>query len=211
MKVLGISTAGKLTSVAVIEETQQPQTTSVLCEYSSLNVRSEDVIVLIDRICKDTGLDIKEIDAIAVVDGPGSYSGLRGGLAAAKSLAQALEVPVCGVSALEATAYNLKNAEGAIAVVSDAVRDESNFALFSSDSKNVRRLSQDMPLPKARIKELLKQIKGKLHIPLEQDEYPYARNAALIGLAQLKAGLKDDYLSLVPRYSHVPNIREYKK
>ncbi len=210
MKVLGISTAGRLTGAALIEETQQGAV-SVLCEYSSANARSEDVAAIIEKLFKDAGLDIKEVDAVAVVDGPGSYSGLRGGLAAAKSLAQVLDVPICGVSALEAAAYNLKNAEGTIAVVCDAVRDESNFALFSSDSVNIRRLSQDLPVPKTRVKELLGQIKGKLHILRGSDEHPYARNAALIGLEKLKSGQKDDPLSLVPRYSHTPNIREYGK
>ena len=210
MKVLGISTAGKLTGAAVIEE-KRPGEAAVLCEYSALNARSEDVAANIEMLFKDSGLNIKEIDVIAVVDGPGSYSGLRGGLAAAKSLAQVLDIPICGISALEATAYNLKNAEGIIAVVCDAVRDESNFALFSSDSESIRRLSQDLPVRKARVKELLGQIKGKLHIPRGSDEYPYARNAALIGLAQFKAGKKDDPLSLVPTYSHMPNIREYGK
>ena len=205
MKILGISTATKVTSVAVIDDEK------VLAEYTDGRARSEDVTVLLNRIFEETGLDIKNIEGLCVATGPGSYSGLRGGLAAAKSLAQVLNVPLAGVSTLEAIAYNFKNTECTIAVVLDAVKDENNFALFTSDTNKVRRLTDDMVVPKARIEELLKQIKGKICVTGPDNNFAYGKNVALIGLAKIKEGKTEDLLSLVPEYSHMPNIREYKK
>ena len=211
MKILGISTATKVASVAVIDDVATPHATSLLAEFTSAEIKSEDIIVLIDRICKDINFDIKNIDAIAVATGPGSYSGLRGGLAAAKSLAQVLNVPLAGVSTLEAIAYNFAGTEGTIAVVLDAVRDENNFALFTSDSKTIRRLTDDMVVSKTRVAELLSGIKGNIRVTGPSDNLAYGKSVAMIGLARIKCGKTEDYLSLVPEYSHMPNIREYKK
>src|SRR3989338_3960275 len=102
MKILGISTAGKIIDVGLIDEDK------ILSEFSSSQLKSEDVVVLIEQIFCEANFEIKEIDAICVAEGPGSYSGLRGGLAAANSFSQVLNIPLVGVSTLEAIAYNIK-------------------------------------------------------------------------------------------------------
>ncbi|MCX5749881.1 MAG: tRNA (adenosine(37)-N6)-threonylcarbamoyltransferase complex dimerization subunit type 1 TsaB [Candidatus Saganbacteria bacterium] len=224
MKVLGISTATKIVGAGFVEDGR------LLAEFTSSALKSEDIVVLIERIMTEAGADIKDIGAIAVSDGPGSYSGLRGGLAAAKSFAQVLNIPVIGVSTLEAMAYNLVNVSGTIAVVCDAVRDEVNFALFTSDSKKLRRITEDIVVSEARLKELLKEIKGEIYIIASKD-FPFLQksrinsniriadqarsaasgvNVALIGEQKLKEGKKDDYLKMTPKYSHTPNVREFK-
>jgi tRNA threonylcarbamoyladenosine biosynthesis protein TsaB len=90
---------------------------------------------------------------VAVAVGPGSYSGLRGGLAVAKTLAQTLKVPLAGISTLEAIAYNLINVEGTMAVILDAKADEYNFALFGASRGKLKRLTGDMVLKANVIKE----------------------------------------------------------
>ena len=210
MKILGISTGTKVVSVAIVDDVETLCTASLQCEFTSSNVKSEDIVVLIDRICKDISFDINDIEAVAVATGPGSYSGLRGGLAAAKSLAQVLNIPLAGVSTLEAIAYNFKNTECTIAVVLDAVKDANNFALFTSYSNKVRRLTDDMVVSKSRVEELLKQIKGKIFVTGPEDNYAYGKNVALIGLAKIKEGKTCDFLTLTPNYSHMPNVREFR-
>lgn len=220
MKVLGISTGTKHISIGLIE-TGPP--VSVISDYSVSGLRSEDLTAMIDRSLKDAGIDISDIGMIAAASGPGSYSGLRGGLAAAKSFAQALSVPVREVSTLEAMAYNLADVRGTIAVVCDAVRGEVNFALFAAGTAGFKRLTDDMTVPEARIKDLLSGIKGEIHVvssvpqditggPGEQmaagsqNAVPRGVNAAIIALSKGDA----DLLKLAPKYSHMPNVREYK-
>jgi len=203
MKILGISTAGKIVSAGLIEDKK------VLAEFTSRALKSEDLMVLVQRITEEAGVDIKNIDGIAVAEGPGSYSGLRGGLAAAKSLAQVLNIPITGVSTLEAVAYDLVKVRGTVAAICDAVRGEVNFALFTSDSKKLRRISDDMVVTEKRLGELLKQIKGEIHIASAEDALPKGVNVAFLGMDRINAGQADDVLKMTPKYSHTPNVREF--
>jgi hypothetical protein len=68
-----------------------------------------------------------------------------------------------------------------------------------------------MVVPKTRVEELLKQIKGRIFVTGPENNIAYGKNVALIGLNKIKEGKTEDFLSLVPEYSHMPNIREYKK
>lgn len=227
MKCLGISTAGPVMSAAVVVDGGVSAEFSV----SGGNARTEKLIPMVDEVLKKADLSISKIDGIAVVKGPGSYSGLRGGLAAAKSFAGTLKVPIVGVSTLEAIAYNFINSYGTIAVLVHACRDEYNIALFASDGKALKRLTDDLVVKFDRSVELFSQINGKLVLAAEEklyreilkknknsqleaadpkDTVPWAINAARIGVMKLKAGEKEDYLTLSPEYSHKPNIREYK-
>ena len=161
-----------------------------------------------------------------MASGPGSYSGLRGSLAAAKSLAQTLNVPLTGVSTLEAIAYNLIDIEGTIMVVLDARADEYNCALFGASQGKLKRLTADVVLKLAALKERIAGISGdiwlvgntkelkdlkdnNLHFAEEVHGHPYGTNVARIGLEQIRAGKTDDPLKLVPLYSHQPNIKEF--
>jgi len=216
LKLLGISTASKVTSAGLIDGNK------VVAEFTSSDIRSEDLVVLIDKIFEETGQNINDVEAIAVAQGPGSYSGLRGGLAAAKSFAQVLNIPVVGVSTLEAIAYNLVGVKGTIAVIMDAVKDEVNFAMFTSDSKQLRRITEDFAVSVTRLKEVLGRIEGELHIisNIELDgEYkntivrgiPSGINVAMIGAGKISSGAKSDLLKLYPEYSHTPKLKEYTK
>jgi tRNA threonylcarbamoyladenosine biosynthesis protein TsaB len=66
---------------------------------------SESLLGLIDRHCQESGLSISKISAIGVVNGPGSYTGIRIGVSYAKSLAMTLGCPIVAISSLEALAY----------------------------------------------------------------------------------------------------------
>ena len=223
MRVLGISSATKVISIGLVDEDK------VLVETTVSDIHAERVMFYV----KEAGVLPEQIKGIAVASGPGSYSGLRGGLAAAKSLAQTLEVPLVGVSTLEAIAYNLVDIEGTMAVILDARADEYNFALFGASGGRLKRLTGDLVLKLNVIKDRLSRISGDIwvignireyrgisgkirenqgrnfHFAEELHSHPYGINIAKSGLLKLKAGQKDNPLELVPSYSHKPNIREY--
>jgi len=221
MKVLGISSATKVISIGLIDEDK------ILVETTVSDIHAEKVMFYV----KESGIDPEQIEGIAVAMGPGSYSGLRGGLAAAKSLAQTLKVPLAGVSTLEAIAYNLIDIKGTMAVVLDAKADEYNFALFGASSGKLKRLTDDLVIRFDKLVDKLSKISGQIHLvgnlgktrnsqlatrnnfhfAEDMHSHPYGINVARLGLFKIKAGESADPFKLTPKYSHKPNIREYTK
>lgn len=227
MAVLGISSATKVISVGICNNGK------VLADLtiSEKQAFTEDLILYIDELTKQVKADLS---AIAVASGPGSYSGLRGGLATAKSLAQALLMPIIEVSTLEAIVYNLIDITGTIFVTTDARKDEFNTALFACGTPSpFTRLTADMLMKVEKILEFLSNIKGELYLcDLTQELYPVliainpgtkikpvaaqstwpkGSNVALIGEKLLQEGKKSDIMKLAPKYSVEPNIKEFKK
>tara|TARA_B100000902_G_scaffold191767_1_gene183261 strand:- start:110 stop:775 length:666 start_codon:yes stop_codon:yes gene_type:complete len=92
----------------------------------------------IDEVLKEANISIKELSAIAVSKGPGSYTGLRIGVAAAKGLCFALDLPLISVSTLLILAKQIKVDGGLIIPVIDARRDEVYSAIFDSSYDSVR-------------------------------------------------------------------------
>lgn len=216
MHILGIGSATKAISIGLIDEEK------VLVETTVSGAQVEKIIFYVS----EAGIEPKQIDGVAVTVGPGSYSGLRGGLATAKSLSQSLNVPLVGVSTLEAIAYNLVDIEGTVAVLFDARADEYNFALFGASRGKLKRLTNDLVIKLEVLMEKLSKIegdiwvvgnvkavkgktKGNIHFADETHCHLYGVNVARLGLNKISAGLWDDPLNLVPQYSHRPNIREY--
>jgi len=81
---------------------------------------SESLLELIDRHCQENKLTISEISTIGVVNGPGSYTGIRIGVSYAKSLAMTLGCPIVAISSLEALAYQCLVRERLVAIVMPA-------------------------------------------------------------------------------------------
>ncbi|HHY94186.1 MAG TPA: tRNA (adenosine(37)-N6)-threonylcarbamoyltransferase complex dimerization subunit type 1 TsaB [Firmicutes bacterium] len=100
MLILGLETATRVTSVALVKDDQ------VLVEYAYGGPLkpSQVLMVLVDRALADAGIQRGQVEALAVSNGPGSFTGLRLGLGTAKGLAYALGIPVVGISTLEAMA-----------------------------------------------------------------------------------------------------------
>ena len=91
------------------------------------------------------GLDLKpsDIELFAVANGPGSFTGVRIGVSAIKGLALGLDTPVCGVSTLEAMAYQAKGTNALICPVMDARRGQVYNALFCWENDRLIRLRED--------------------------------------------------------------------
>jgi tRNA threonylcarbamoyl adenosine modification protein YeaZ len=106
MTLLGIKTSGKILSAAVCEDEK------VLSEitFEANRSHSVDLLPTVKAVLEEAGVTLSGIDGIAVDIGPGSYTGIRIGIATAKGLAFPEKIPVCGVSSLEAAAGKKKAA-----------------------------------------------------------------------------------------------------
>ena len=143
MKVLAIETSSLVVSVAVVE----PKI--LIAEYVLNQERnhSEKMVPAIEMVMNDSREDIKNIDVFAVAHGPGSFTGLRIGVAAIKALAQAFNRPVVGVSTLDGLAFNLAFAKGLICPIMDARRQQVYTSVYKWSEKGLTRLEEYMALP----------------------------------------------------------------
>ena len=107
-------------------------------DYDTSYSHAERLHVFIEDVLQETGVKKTELDAIAVSKGPGSYTGLRIGVSAAKGLCFALDIPLISIDTLEALAYQVKANDGIIVPMLDARRMEVYSAIFSSEYKKIR-------------------------------------------------------------------------
>lgn len=119
MKLLALDTSSMTATVALFDDNK------LIGEYTLNHKRShsQKLMPMIEEIIKSCDLTPKEIDAFAVSLGPGSFTGLRIGIATVTAMAQALDKMVVGVPTLEALAFNLFNSEGLVCPIIDAQRD----------------------------------------------------------------------------------------
>ena len=120
MKILGIDTSSMAASVAVIEDNK------LICEYTinTKKTHSQKLMPMIENMLGLSDLNVREIDAIAVCEGPGSFTGLRIGMATAKAIAHVNDIPVIGVNSLEALAANMNLCDKKICSILDAQRNQ---------------------------------------------------------------------------------------
>ena len=113
----------------------------VLKEDNNANYsHAEWLHVFIEDIIASSNYQLKDIDAVAVSKGPGSYTGLRIGVSAAKGLCFALDKPLISISTLEALAHQVSATEGVIIPMLDARRMEVYSAIFDSSYKEIRKI-----------------------------------------------------------------------
>ncbi|WP_026754617.1 tRNA (adenosine(37)-N6)-threonylcarbamoyltransferase complex dimerization subunit type 1 TsaB [Sediminibacter sp. Hel_I_10] len=115
--------------------------TLILKEDNSANYsHAESLHVFITDVLKEAGIDKSKLDAISISKGPGSYTGLRIGVSAAKGLCFALDIPLISVSTLKSLASQLNIEKGCIIPMLDARRMEVYSAIFDADLKVLRNI-----------------------------------------------------------------------
>ena len=133
--ILNIETATKNCSVALAKGGK-----TILCKEIAEEGYShaERLHVFIEEIINEAGIGLKDLVAIAVSQGPGSYTGLRIGVSAAKGLCYALDIPLISVDTLQTLASKVMVADGLIVPMIDARRMEVYSAIFSASLEKKR-------------------------------------------------------------------------
>lgn len=142
MKILAIDTSATAASVCLAQEDKIIGE----CFVNTALTHSQTLLPMAEQLCRDTGTDMSEVEAIAVNAGPGSFTGVRIGVAAAKGLAFAKSLPCVAVSTLESMAYNFLGADCVVCAVMDARCAQVYNALFRVSGDSVTRLCDDRAL-----------------------------------------------------------------
>lgn len=140
MRVLGIESATFAQSVALIEDDRVVAEAS----YRAEGGHGGRLMPTLDEVLRRAGISSGDLDAVAVSVGPGSFTGLRVGLATAKGLALGAGVTLVGVSTLEVLAEGYGVQGGSICTLLDAYRGEVFTAMFRRSGGHLERLTADM-------------------------------------------------------------------
>jgi tRNA threonylcarbamoyladenosine biosynthesis protein TsaB len=134
--ILSIETTDKLCSAAILLNENDYYETNIQGKH----VHSQKLIVTIDELLKSAGLEINEIKSLAVSEGPGSFTGLRIGMAAAKGIAVGKSIPLTLVPTFDALAFKISSylsSEKKFCIIKKASKDESYFASYIFRDGNV--------------------------------------------------------------------------
>lgn len=158
MKILAVDTSATAASVAVAEENK------LIGEFSinTALTHSQTLMPMVDELLKNTGLSVNDIDAVAVNAGPGSFTGVRIGVAAVKGIAFPKNLPCVSVSTLESMAYNMLGNDCIVCSVMDARCSQVYNALFRVKGCTVTRMTDDRALSLTDLKNELRNINEKV-------------------------------------------------
>lgn len=138
---LGIDTSGKNASASILDT--DTETFIAQKTLYTQKTHSQVIMPIVSDIISQCGKTIADIGAVAVANGPGSYTGLRIGVAAVKALGFGLDVKCCGVSTLEGLAYNNIAFIGTICSVMKARGELVYCAVYNSDGYCLERVSDE--------------------------------------------------------------------
>lgn len=150
---LGIDTSGKVASAALFDADKE----IFLGENSLYTQKTHSQVIMptAKALIEQTGKKISDIDAIAVAKGPGSYTGLRIGVAAVKAMGFALNCKCCGVSTLEAIAYNNIAYVGTICSVMAARGDLVYTQIYKSNGYELEYICEEKLVSRDELAEML--------------------------------------------------------
>lgn len=154
MKILGFDTAAKTASVALTEDGR------LISEFylDSGFTHSETALPMAKALLDSARVEVCDVDVFAVNCGPGSFTGLRIGIAAVKAMAMSLKKPCVAVSTLESLAANLLGYRGMICSVMDARCNQMYTAFFKSDGETIHRICEDRTVSADALFEDIKKI-----------------------------------------------------
>jgi len=182
---------------------------------------SQTLLVMAQDMLKNSGKSVSDVTAVAVAQGPGSFTGVRIGAAAAKGFAWGAELPCYGVSTLEAMALGLGVWQGYICACMDARRSQVYNALFRVDRGEPERLCQDRAIALADLEGEIRDLdqpvflvgdgselcwrtlSGRvpgLVMPPEYRMHQRAAGVAVAAARKIAAGARGDANALVPNY-----------
>jgi tRNA threonylcarbamoyladenosine biosynthesis protein TsaB len=197
MLILGVDTSGKHGSIALVQFEQGKSRTLEVVPLEG-GTFSAQLVPQISELLKRHRLTNRDLDAFAVASGPGSFTGLRVGLAAIKALAEVLQKPIAAVSLLEAVAH-ISESEGDVLATLDAGRGEVYVAdVYISGTRATIRNQQLLTFtefvssngdrkivtPDTKIAELAREHRLRVN----QVDRPRADAIARLGFEKIQAG-----------------------
>ena len=227
MLLLTFETSAKAASVALFDGSK------LLGEsYQNTGLtHSQTLMVMAQDLLAQCGYNAQQLQAIAVAAGPGSFTGVRIGVAAAKGIAWGGQLPCYGVSTLESMAKGLGAFSGTICAVMDARRSQVYNALFQAENGNISRVTEDRAIALADLAEELKTAKqpiflvgdgseltwrtlsGQVEGLVLPQEHRMHQRAVGVGLAALDAiarGESGDAQALQPNYLRLSQAEREK-
>jgi len=215
MRVLGVDTSTMTAGVGMVDDGQ----VLVDLKFDVRVTYSEILMPAVDLVLKTVGLRIDELDGFAISIGPGSFTGLRIGLATIKGLCFASGKPLASVPSLDALASSSLYCRYPVAALLDAKKDQVYAAIYDTGEGELTRKSEYMALdieelakkvstetlfvgPGARLyqKELTNLLREKAYFALDQQSEPSGASVARMGLNKLAAGRIEDVTNLEPFY-----------
>jgi len=215
--ILAFETSAKAASVALLEENR------LLGEsYQNTGLtHSQTLMVMAEDLLKQCGKTVADVTAVAVAEGPGSFTGVRIGVAAAKGFAWGSDLPCYGVSTLEAMAESLGIWQGYVCPCMDARRSQVYNALFYVNQGEIQRIAPDRAIALKDLGEELEKLEGpiflvgdgaklcyhtlaktaaNLVLPPEHRQHQRAIGVALLAAKKQAAGETGDGNALTPNY-----------
>ena len=217
MLILAFETSAKAASVALTQD-------GILLGESYQNTgltHSQTLMVMAEDLLKQCSKTVSDLDAVAVAEGPGSFTGVRIGVAAAKGLAWGAELPCYGVSTLEAMALSLGIHDGFVCPVMDARRSQVYNALFYANQGRLQRRSEDRAIALSDLAAELQMLEGPIYLvgdgsnltfstlqekipnlvlPPEHRMHQRAVGVGLLALEKIAAGDPGDAAAMMPNY-----------
>ena len=217
MLLFAFETSAKAASVALMEENR------LLGEYyqNTGMTHSQTLMVMARDLLSQCGKTVADVTHVVVAAGPGSFTGVRIGVAAAKGFAWGAQLPCCGVSTLEAMALGAGIWSGYVCPVMDARRAQVYNALFRVENGTYTRIRDDRAIALSELGEELQTLDGPIFLvgdgsvlthntlketvpglvlPPEWKQHQRAVGVALAALRQLEQGEPCDGAALVPNY-----------
>ena len=224
MLILAFETSAKAASVALHDGSK------LLAEsYQNTGLtHSQTLMVMAEDMLKQCGYTAKDVTAVAVAAGPGSFTGVRIGVAAAKGMAWGLQVPCYGVSTLEAMAKNLGIYDGVVCAVMDARRNQVYNGLGRAEKGAIVRMTEDRAIALAELGAELAQMDGPVYLvgdgslvakaaledrviaPPEHRMHQRAAGVAMVAAEQIAAGVVADAEALEPNYLRLSQAEREK-
>lgn len=169
MRILSVDSTAQTASVGVIEERKISALYTIEAQTHSVTL-----MPMIESILRFLNFKITDMDLLAVSNGPGSFTGIRIGVATVKGMAFRDNIPCVGVSSLEAMAYNLTGMEGIVCPVINARRNQVYSALFQSNDGRIIRLTDDTIVPLDGIDDILKSYRVPVYFTGDAAEMAYS-------------------------------------
>ncbi len=160
IKILALDSTAEVSAVCVSEGERLLSEITI----NTGNTHSETLLPAVEQALKMAELSVNDIDAFAVSTGPGSFTGVRIGVATIKGIAYGKDKPCVSVSTLEALAYNLSGYNGILCPVMNARRSQVYNALFECRGGEIARLCPDRALAISELDEELLEKGGDIYL-----------------------------------------------